>query len=168
MTEERKKNQESSLTVGAVLLIFSILTVAYSIADKQVILYCEAGVTVPPRDNFKNINQISYRSVLVMPTLPFWLCPHTTFIALLHSIGISVSVTLCMEKIKHRGVKWPTSHIAPRGAAQVLTLFQHGHILSLSSTVCTIIIPPWKWNEINNLKIEQNFMITSIYHMRKN
>lgn len=71
MTEERKKNQESSLTVGAVLLIFSILTVTYSIADKQVILYCEAGVTVPPRDNFKNINQISYRSVLVMPTLPF-------------------------------------------------------------------------------------------------
>jgi len=57
--------------VGAVLLIFSILTIAYSIAGKQIILHCEAGVTVPLRDNFKNRGQINYRNMLVTLTLPF-------------------------------------------------------------------------------------------------
>lgn len=51
--------------MGAVLLIFSILTITYSIAGKQVVLYCEAGVTVPLRDNFKNISQIRHRSIPV-------------------------------------------------------------------------------------------------------
>ena len=52
----RKKTpptKKSSLTVGTVLLIVSILTITYSIADKQVILYRKAGVTVPLRDNCK-------------------------------------------------------------------------------------------------------------------
>lgn len=67
--EQRKKCKKSSLTVGAVLLIFSILTVTYSVAGKEVILYCEVGIAVPLRDNFKNTSQISCRSIQVMLTL---------------------------------------------------------------------------------------------------
>lgn len=67
---EKKMNQETRLTVGAVLLVFFFLTITCSIAGKQVILYCEAGVTVLLRDNFKNIGQISCRSVLVVLALP--------------------------------------------------------------------------------------------------
>lgn len=79
--EEREKiNQESILTVGAVLLIFSILTIAYSITGKRAVLYGDAGVTFPLRDNFKNTSQISHRGVLVLLTLPFWPCLGTTFI----------------------------------------------------------------------------------------
>lgn len=63
--QKRKVIQGSSLTVGAVLLIFSILTVTHSVADNRIVLYCEAGVTVPLRDNFKNISQIRYRSMPV-------------------------------------------------------------------------------------------------------
>lgn len=62
---EKKVIQERSLTVGAVLLIFSVLTIPYSIAGKQAVLYCEAGATVPLRDNFKNISQIRYRTIPV-------------------------------------------------------------------------------------------------------
>lgn len=165
----KKINQESSLTVGAVLLIFSILTVTYSIAGKQVILCYEAGVTVPLRDIFKNISQISYRSVLVMLTLPFRLCPGTTFIPSLHNTRMSKSATLCMEKIKHKGVQWPIPvHKLPQvkwsnfKSSFTMDIYYHSHLLySLQ-----FVIP--HENKITHLKIEQNFVITSIYHMRKN
>lgn len=153
MTKEREKIiHQSSLTVGAVLLIFSVLTITYSIAGKQVVLYCRAGVTVPLRDNFKNISQIRYRSIPVSANtspsdyiwiqhsfLQGWAIQGNTF-----QYKMGSSATLSMEKMEHKGVQW---------VLQVVLL-----TITLIYSVNPSLLFPHKKNPKPHIKMAQNFI----------
>lgn len=70
------------------------------------------------------------------------------------------------NKAQWSSVTCPNSRIAPNGAAQVANLFCHGQLLSLSPTLYTPIFSFPHENKITHFKVEQNFIITSIYHVR--